>query len=525
MDAPTNFVTPAQQTKVGLVIGVPSYGMVSISFLQSCITMGLPINFTAQYVTPCNCVWNWEKSQVEPSPETWWLEVADARNCIAKMAKDLNARWVFFRDDDTIAPGDSILKLYTWAQKASRERLPVPIIGGTYWSKSKPPAPLILLKDEIGGYSNWAHGDMVKCMAIGMGCTLINTELFEKIPPPWFRTMKGEIDTYHPEVFGKEPIACTEDVYFCRLAAHYGHEVWCDTSIQCLHEDFPNRTFFYFHTGLRLPVWQRGAAVQFMPPVGTTEFRRHMENVQTARKPKMTGVKLHLGCGGDIKPGWVNVDLTVKHPEIVNLDITNTDQLAMTFGDVDEIYAQEVIEHLHPSKLIPTLRGWRKLLRPGGKIQTTCPDAEWCIANMQKQREKESIDGAWFQDAQNRIFGSRRYPGDEHQQLMFREKVEDYFRAAGFEKIEIEFTRSGDHCADKGGDCIQGTLVTTAYRPLVDIPEARVFGPNVVPPSTNGNGAASISAPSIAPIPVAPERLDDQPPLEVVAGQAVKVAG
>lgn len=523
MDAPANFVTPAQQTKVGLVVGVPSFGMVSISFLQSCITMGLPINFTATYITPCNMVWNWEKSIIEPSAETWWLEVADARNCIARMALDNKSRFVFFRDDDTIAPGDAILKLYTWVQKTCRDNLPVPVVGGTYWSKSKPPAPLILLKDESGGFSNWAQGDIVKCMAIGMGCTLIDTKLFEKIPPPWFRTMKGEVDTYHPEVFGKEHIACTEDVYFCRLAAHYGHEIWCDTSIQCLHEDFPNRTYFYFHTGLKLPVWQRGMAVNFMPPIGTTEFRRHLETVRQARKPKVTGVKLHLGCGGDVKPGWVNVDLTVKHPEIVNLDITNTDQLAMTFGDVEEIYAQEVVEHLHPDKLVPTLRGWRKLLKPGGKIQTTCPDGDWCLENIQKYRKLESIDGGWFKDAGNRIFGSRRYPGDEHQQLMFREKVEDYFRAAGFEKIAIEFVRNADNCPEKGGDCIQGSLITTAYRPLSEPLENAIFGAPVTLQGSNGTGP--VVSPSVAPVPPAPERLDDQPPLEVVCGQAVQAAG
>ena len=61
---------------------------------------------------------------------------------------------------------------------------------------------------------------------------------------------------------------------------------------------------------VRLPIGLREAANQVV--LELTFRKRHLAGLRKARKYRgRTGMALHLGCGSEIKEGWVNVDL---HP-------------------------------------------------------------------------------------------------------------------------------------------------------------------------------------------------------------------
>jgi len=82
-------------------------------------------------------------------------------------------------------------------------------------------------------------------------------------------------------------------------------------------------------------------------------------------------IKLNLGCAKDIRAGWINVDLHYKHPDVINEDISNISFIKP--NTVDEILAQDIIEHLPLQKSIQCLTVWHSWLKPNGKIfiQTT----------------------------------------------------------------------------------------------------------------------------------------------------------
>ena len=54
-------------------------------------------------------------------------------------------------------------------------------------------------------------------------------------------------------------------------------------------------------------------------------------------------VKLHLGCGSNVKEGYINIDKFIQGPNINNFDI-----LKLPFSDksCDEILAEHIVEHL-----------------------------------------------------------------------------------------------------------------------------------------------------------------------------------
>ena len=85
-------------------------------------------------------------------------------------------------------------------------------------------------------------------------------------------------------------------------------------------------------------------------------------------------MKLHLGCGKNIKEGYINIDAYVDFPGVEKLDIFN---LPYEDNSVDEILAEHLIEHI---KFKEEERFWResfRLLKRRGKLICETPDMEW----------------------------------------------------------------------------------------------------------------------------------------------------
>lgn len=79
--------------------------------------------------------------------------------------------------------------------------------------------------------------------------------------------------------------------------------------------------------------------------------------------------KLNLGCGNDIRKGWINLD-SVKLPGVdVARDI---EHLPLPFSDeeFDEILCQDILEHV---SYIPVLRDLHRITKKGGCIFVRVP--------------------------------------------------------------------------------------------------------------------------------------------------------
>lgn len=79
------------------------------------------------------------------------------------------------------------------------------------------------------------------------------------------------------------------------------------------------------------------------------------------------GVRLNLGSGSVHWPGWIGCDLSGAD---VDCDIRN---LPFPNDYADAIAAIHVVEHLHSWELLDTLRGWYRVLKPGGQLILELP--------------------------------------------------------------------------------------------------------------------------------------------------------
>jgi SAM-dependent methyltransferase len=97
----------------------------------------------------------------------------------------------------------------------------------------------------------------------------------------------------------------------------------------------------------------------------------------TTASPLSAPVRLNLGCGDKILPGYVNVDVVEaragKRPDV----LSDLRRLA-AFADesADEVMAIHVVEHFWRWEVEAVLQEWLRVLKPGGTLVLECPDLQ-----------------------------------------------------------------------------------------------------------------------------------------------------
>lgn len=83
--------------------------------------------------------------------------------------------------------------------------------------------------------------------------------------------------------------------------------------------------------------------------------------------------RLHIG-GREAKAGWKV--LNIQPGDCVDY-VGDIQDLSQFVDDSwDEIYASHVLEHVSQVRVLPTLKGLHRILKPGGKIMLSVPDLE-----------------------------------------------------------------------------------------------------------------------------------------------------
>ena len=138
--------------------------------------------------------------------------------------------------------------------------------------------------------------------------------------------------------------------------------------------------------------------------------------------------KLNLGCGWDIREGYLNVDLHDFHKPDLVADVTKLDMLPS--GGYSEIIAQDVLEHLPRQSTVEVLREWSRLLRLGGKLELRVPSVI-DLAELMKLPENQTISQQeLFVQC---LFGTQAYTEDCHYTTFTEPLLRHYLAEANLE--------------------------------------------------------------------------------------------
>ena len=179
-----------------------------------------------------------------------------------------------------------------------------------------------------------------------------------------------------------------------------------------------------------------------------------------------TPLRLHIGCGPNILPGWVNIDSVARAPGVrTDIDLT---ALPWPDASVGAALAEHVFEHFsfaEEARIWPEIA---RVLRPGGVLTLEVPDFEWVCAQFLASQDDfrafyqvghadhyagcgRALDQRWG-ILQTMFFGNQNGAGQFHRSAYTEAKLRALARMTGFAAIEV--TR----LFNKGGQALRAVL-------------------------------------------------------------------
>ncbi len=386
-------------------VGVPTWGRVTVKWARAYRHLGLPLGSTMAEL------------YVENKP------IGEARNDLMRSAIAAGADFLFFLGDDVLPPNDAITRLIhrAWAHPE------IDLFTGVYWTKQWPTSPYLWRGMQRGPYWDWKMGEFFRVEQAGVDCLLVRlSDRVKALGPEWFST-----EWLWTEDQDRPDALATEDFFFYTRARKAGIELWCDSNVQCLHEDRTSGLMF----GL----------TQDMPQV--TGMLETLPDPATPASPDKV-VVADIGCG-EATP-WFGPAETTRVVRFDGNEKLNPDfrcdlrDLPVPDGSFDLVHSRHVLEHFGRAEAPKALAEWVRILRVGGEIRISVPNL---MAAMRRVIElEEAPDGTgkspyhWWQ-----IYGEQRDEYDVHKNGFTPRRLKKLLELqAGLASVEVKVTGEGE---------------------------------------------------------------------------------
>jgi predicted SAM-dependent methyltransferase len=149
-------------------------------------------------------------------------------------------------------------------------------------------------------------------------------------------------------------------------------------------------------------------------------------------------LKLHLGCGIRHIPGFIHVDI-IDAPHIdYRCSVDNLCDFAD--GSVDLIYAAHVLEHFGRHEVEAVLKGWLRVLKPGGLARIAVPDFSAVAALYEQEGLQDGFSGLV-----GLVCGGQRNQYDFHKIIFDEAFLSSLLMKVGFRAIRHWDWRATEH--------------------------------------------------------------------------------
>lgn len=160
-------------------------------------------------------------------------------------------------------------------------------------------------------------------------------------------------------------------------------------------------------------------------------YYAHRLRVRLLRTPKKP-VHLHLGCGPNYLPDFLNIDANPQRKVDLWLDVRNG--LPFPDGVVDSIYSTHMLEHLYHDELGRLLSECWRVLKPSGGVRFVVPNLETAITAYMQQKSD------WFDDYPRKLnslggrFANFIFCDGQHRTTFDFGHMRELLEHAGFER-------------------------------------------------------------------------------------------
>jgi predicted SAM-dependent methyltransferase len=129
-------------------------------------------------------------------------------------------------------------------------------------------------------------------------------------------------------------------------------------------------------------------------------------------------MRMNIGAGADAEEGWIPWD--IAHGNYAQ-------RITMPDGCIEEIRASHVLEHIARVETLPTLKEWRRVLKPGGRLFVAVPDFDRIVSAMGQGIDDPNMEAY--------IMGGQTDVHDFHCAIFNESKLRQLLEMAGFQRI------------------------------------------------------------------------------------------
>src|SRR5262249_38349849 len=119
--------------------------------------------------------------------------------------------------------------------------------------------------------------------------------------------------------------------------------------------------------------------------------------------------RLHIGCGDNVLPGWLNSDFPARSPAVPELDGTRA--YPLRGGTFSYVYSEHMIEHVPYAGGASMLKECHRVLKPGGKIRISTPDLRFLIDLYLAGDRRTALQANYIKWATDTFLIGRGVPG------------------------------------------------------------------------------------------------------------------
>jgi len=136
---------------------------------------------------------------------------------------------------------------------------------------------------------------------------------------------------------------------------------------------------------------------------------------------------IDIGCGQDKKViGGYQFDYLDLHKDVNPTIIADARKIPKDDESYDLVYSSNLLEHFNKNEIIPVLKEWIRILKPGGKLVLMLPDLDYAMSEL----KKGNLDIAL-----RFIYGGQGYENNQHGWGFNKQIIEKYLE--GFPELEI----------------------------------------------------------------------------------------
>ena len=333
---------------------------------------------------------------------TWQQPVDVARNWFAEQSLIQKSKYLFFLDEDVVPPGHALRQLIYQMEHHPN----MMVVGGIYCHKAPPPMPMVFRGLGKGPYWDWHLGELFEVDGISMGCTLIRTEVFEKLEKPWFKT----VDNFKAYWDGlPKGELWTEDLYFChKVKELYGEgSIWADASVICDHMSIETME-----------------ATKLPPdclPVKRAAIKKGAKKI------------VDLGCGESKYETGEGEVWGVDIRELPGVDYRcDLGSLPFATDEIDVVYSSHTLEHFPRAEVEGVLDEWVRILKPEGELRLVLPNIKWAAERI--------VAGEIDNDVLNVVLGAQTFDQNYHKFMFTPDTLNDMLKKRGFKRVDFQLS-------------------------------------------------------------------------------------